>query len=37
MCYYFGVDLEIVWNTIKEDLPNLSIWLDPMIQDSIGM
>jgi uncharacterized protein with HEPN domain len=32
--HYFGVDLEIVWNTIKEDLPNLSIWLDPMIQDS---
>lgn len=20
---YFGVDLEIVWKTVKEDLPNL--------------
>jgi uncharacterized protein with HEPN domain len=34
--HYFGVDPEIVWSTIKEDLPNLSIWLDPMIRASKG-
>lgn len=32
--HYFGVDLEIVWSTIKDDLPNLSVWLDPMIESS---
>ena len=33
---YFGVDMEIVWNTIKQDLPNLSVWIDPMIKYSKG-
>lgn len=32
--HYFGVDLEIVWNTIKDDLPILSEWMDPMISAS---
>jgi uncharacterized protein with HEPN domain len=32
--HYFGVDLEIVWNTVKEDLPILSEWMDPMISAS---
>lgn len=32
--HYFGVDLEIVWNTVLEDLPILSEWMDPMIRAS---
>lgn len=32
--HYFGVDLEIVWNTVKDDLPNLSVWIAPMIENS---
>lgn len=32
--HYFGVDLEIVWNTVLEDLPVLSEWMAPMIAAS---
>lgn len=32
--HYFGVDLEIVWTTIKEDLPTFSEWMEPMISAS---
>ena len=32
--HYFGVDFEIVWNTIKDDLPILSEWMEPMISAS---
>jgi uncharacterized protein with HEPN domain len=34
--HYFGVDLEIVWNTIHEDLPTLSEWMEPMIKASVS-
>lgn len=32
--HYFGVDLEIVWNTVVEDLPVLAEWMDSMISAS---
>jgi uncharacterized protein with HEPN domain len=32
--HYFGVDLEIVWHTIKEDLPSLNEWMDILINSS---
>ena len=28
---YFGVDYEIVWNTLNEDLPVLKEWIDIML------
>lgn len=30
---YFGIDLEIVWKTIREDLPTLRRELEPMLAD----
>lgn len=33
--HYFGVDLEIVWNTFKEDLPTFSEWMESMIKASL--
>lgn len=30
---YFGIDLEIVWKTIRDDLPALRRELVPMLQD----
>lgn len=30
---YFGVDLEIIWKTIQEDLPIFKGHIDTMIQD----
>ncbi len=30
---YFGVDFEIVWNTIKEDLPKLKAVIDLMLSE----
>ena len=32
--HYFGVDLEIVWTTVKEDIPALAVWIDRMIEYS---
>ncbi|MCF8326375.1 MAG: DUF86 domain-containing protein [Leadbetterella sp.] len=32
--HYFGVDLEIVWNTVLEDLPILAEWMAPLIAAS---
>ena len=29
--HYFGVDYEIVWNTVREDLEILQIWLPQLI------
>lgn len=30
--HYFGVDYEIVWNTVHEDLEILQIWMPQMIK-----
>lgn len=30
---YFGVDLAVVWQTVKEDLPNLQTQLAAMLRD----
>ena len=30
---YFGIDAEIVWNTIKEDLPILKNQIDDIIRN----
>ena len=29
--HYFGVDYEIVWNTVREDLEILQIWMPQLI------
>lgn len=33
---YFGVNLEVVWRTVKEDLPSMSMAVKNMIQDLVG-
>jgi uncharacterized protein with HEPN domain len=33
---YFGVDYEIVWNTVHEDLEVLQIWMPAMINAAAG-
>lgn len=30
---YFGVDYEVVWKTVKEEIPGLKITVDKIIQD----
>ena len=30
---YFGVDFEIVWNTIQEDLPKLQKVIEKMLEE----
>jgi len=32
---YFGVDYEIVWNTVHEDLEVLHIWMPKMITAAV--
>ena len=32
---YFGVDYEIVWNTLNEDLEVLQIWMPAMINAAV--
>jgi uncharacterized protein with HEPN domain len=34
--HYFGVDHEIVWNTINEDLPVFNEWIDIMLEFAIN-
>ena len=31
---YFGVKLEVVWNTVEKDLPELKIFIAEMIEDT---
>ena len=31
--HYFGVDLKIVWNTIKKDIPQLKEWILRILKD----
>jgi uncharacterized protein with HEPN domain len=33
---YFGVDLQIVWNTVIDDLPQLKIYIEKIIVDTTG-
>ena len=33
---YFGVDIDIVWNTIHEDLPKLKSVIDTAIQEMLN-
>lgn len=34
--FYFGVDYEIVWKVIKEDLPNLKTQIVKILKEYIG-
>lgn len=34
--HYFGVDYEIVWDTLKNEIPELKDWLEVIIEQEIG-
>ncbi|MEM2109997.1 MAG: DUF86 domain-containing protein [Candidatus Odinarchaeota archaeon] len=34
---YFGVDLEIVWKTVKSDLPALKILLENLLKNDLNL